>query len=126
MVVRSTQAQEQWSRDRILPSPSAPRAWAIPVPSVQVPPEENWCPRNADTGLQTHRRDNLQPETARPFNTRDNQMVGYLASSEPSSFTTTSPGYPNTPEKQYVDLKLHLMVLIEGFKKDINNSLEEI
>jgi hypothetical protein len=51
---------------------------------------------------------------------------GYLASSEPSSPTTVNPGYPNTPEKQDSDLKSHLMMMIEDFKKDINNSLKEI
>jgi hypothetical protein len=35
----------------------------------------------------------------------------------------TSPGYPNTPEKQNSDLKSHLMMMIEDFKKDINNSV---
>ena len=34
--------------------------------------------------------------------------------------------YPNTPEKQELDLKSYLMMLIEGFKKDLNNSLKEI
>jgi hypothetical protein len=48
-----------------------------------------------------------------------------LASSEPNSPTTASPGYPNTPEKQDSDLKSHLMMMIEDFK-DINNSLKEI
>ena len=51
---------------------------------------------------------------------------GYLASSEPSSPTTASPRYPNTPEKQDSDLKSHLMMLIEDFKKDINDSIKEI
>ena len=51
---------------------------------------------------------------------------GYLASSEPSSPTTVNSGYLNTPEKQDSDLRLHLMVMIEEFKKDINNSLKEI
>ena len=53
-----------------------------------------------------------------------NKNQGYLASSEPSSPTTASPGYPNTPEKQDSDLKSHLMMMIENFKKDINNSLK--
>ena len=69
-------------------------------------PGESWSLKSVDTGLQTHMRDKLQPETARPTNNRDNQMVkgkhknltnrnqGYLASSEPSSPTTESPGYP--------------------------------
>jgi hypothetical protein len=49
-----------------------------------------------------------------------------LASSEPSTPTTLSHGYPNTPEKQDSDLKSYLMMLVEYFKKDINNSLREI
>jgi hypothetical protein len=95
--------------------------------------------RNGLTGdTQACRRDKPQSETARPANTRDNQMArgkgkniskrnqGYLVSSKPSSPTTVSPGYPNTPEKQDSDLKSHLMMMIEDFKKDINNSLKEI
>ena len=50
----------------------------------------------------------------------------YLASSEPSTPTTLSHGYPNTPEKQDSDLKSYLMMLVGDFKKDINNSLREI
>jgi len=76
-------------------------------------------------------------ERARGANTRDNWMArskcknlskknqDHFASSEPSSPTTVSPGYPNTPEKQDSDLKSHVMIL-EDFKKDINNSLKEI
>ena len=76
-----------------------------------VLPGESWAPRSADTGLQAHRRDKLQEETARPTNTRDNQMVkgkcknpinrnqGCLVTSEPSSPTSASPGYLNTPQK---------------------------
>jgi chromosome segregation ATPase len=55
-----------------------------------------------------------------------NSNQGYLTSSEPSSPTTASPGYSNTPEKEDYDLKSHLMMMIEDFKKDINNSLKEI
>jgi hypothetical protein len=47
----------------------------------------------------------------------------YLASSKLSFHTTESPGYPNMPEKQDSDLNSHLMMMIEDFKKDINNSL---
>jgi hypothetical protein len=39
---------------------------------------------------------------------------------------TVSPGYPNQPEKQDSDLKSYLMMLVEDFKKGINNSLKEI
>ena len=55
-----------------------------------------------------------------------NRNQGYLESSEPSSPTTVSPGYPNTPGKQDFDLKSHLMIMIEDFKKVINNSIKEI
>jgi hypothetical protein len=34
-------------------------------------------------------------------------------------------GYPKTPEKQNSDLKSYLMIKIEDFKKDINNSLDK-
>jgi hypothetical protein len=52
-----------------------------------------------------------------------NRNQAYLSSSEPSSLTKASPEYPNTPEKQDSDLKSHFMMMIEDFKKDINNSL---
>jgi hypothetical protein len=48
-----------------------------------------------------------------------------LASSEPSTPTAASTGYPNTPEKQDSDLKSYLIMLVQDFK-DINNSLKEI
>jgi hypothetical protein len=101
-----------------------------------MPPRESWSPRSADT--QDYRRDKPRSETARPANTRVNQMArdtdknisnrnqGCLASSEPISPTTVSPEYPNTPEEQDSDLKSHLMMMIEEFKKGINNSLKEI
>ena len=67
---------------------------------------------------------------------RNNQMVGgkgknisnrnqgYLASSEPNSPTIASTGYTITSEKQDLDLKPLLMMMIEDLKKDINNSLK--
>jgi hypothetical protein len=33
---------------------------------------------------------------------------------------------PKTPEKQDSDLKSHLMMMVEYFKKDVNKSLKEI
>jgi hypothetical protein len=54
-----------------------------------------------------------------------NRNQGYLALSDPSSPTTVSPGYPNTPEKQHSDLKSHLMLMIVDFKKDIIIPLEK-
>jgi len=55
-----------------------------------------------------------------------NRNQSYLASSELSSPTTASPGYPNTPGNQDLNLKANLMMMIEDFKKNINNSLKEI
>jgi hypothetical protein len=55
-----------------------------------------------------------------------NRNQDYLASSEPSTSKTVSPVYPNTQKKQDSDLKSYLMMLVEYFKKDINNSLKEI
>ena len=55
-----------------------------------------------------------------------NRNQCHLASSEPISPTTASPGYPNIPEKQDSNLKAHLMKMIEDLKEDINNSLKEI
>jgi hypothetical protein len=37
-----------------------------------------------------------------------------------------SPGYPNTPKKQDSDLKSYLMMMVEDFKKGINNLLKKI
>jgi hypothetical protein len=55
-----------------------------------------------------------------------NRNQNYVASSESSNPTTTSPGYPNTPDKQDSDLKSYLMMLVQDFRKDINYSLKEI
>ena len=55
-----------------------------------------------------------------------NRNQDHLVSSEPSAPTTAGPGQSNTPEKQDSDLKSYLMMLVEDFKKDINNSLKEI
>jgi hypothetical protein len=49
-----------------------------------------------------------------------------LASSEPNSQTMASPGYTITWEKQESDLISLLMMMIEDFKKVINNFLKEI
>jgi hypothetical protein len=99
-----------------------------------IPPRENWSPRSSDT--QDCRRNKPQSETERPANARDNQMAtgkgknvnnrnqGYLASTEPSSPITVSPGHSNTPEKKDSDLQSHLMMMIEDFNQDINNSLK--
>jgi hypothetical protein len=56
----------------------------------------------------------------------NNRNQGYLASSEPNSPIIASPVYNITKEKQNSDLKSLLIIMIEDFKKDINNSLKEI
>jgi hypothetical protein len=54
-----------------------------------------------------------------------NKNQGYLASLQPSFPTTTSFGYPNTPEKQDSNVKSQLMLMIKNFKKEINNSFKD-
>ena len=56
---------------------------------------------------------------------RSNRNQGYLASSEPNSPTIASSRYTITPEKQVMDLK-SLLMMMEDFKKERNNSLKEI
>jgi hypothetical protein len=51
-----------------------------------------------------------------------NRNQDHSPSSEPSTPTSASPGYPNTPEKQDSNLKSCFMMLVEDFKKDITNS----
>ena len=53
---------------------------------------------------------------------RSNRNQGYLASSEPNSPTVASPGYTITPEKQDMDLKSLLMMMMEDFKKEIQEN----
>jgi len=48
-----------------------------------------------------------------------------MASSEPNSPTKAHTEYPNTPEKQDLDLKSYLIMMMEDFKKDTKNSLRE-
>jgi hypothetical protein len=53
---------------------------------------------------------------------RSNRNQGYLASSEPNSPTIPSPGYTITPEKQGIYLKSLLMMMMEDFKKEIQEN----
>jgi gas vesicle protein len=57
---------------------------------------------------------------------RSNRNQGYLASSESNSPTIAIPEYTFTPEKQDMDLKSPITVMMEDYKKEINNSLKEI
>jgi hypothetical protein len=50
---------------------------------------------------------------------RSNRNQGYLALSEPNSTTVASPGYIIAKEKQDMDLKSLLMMMMEDFKKEI-------
>ena len=97
--------------------PSAPQNWPWATAlHTQILPRENWSPGSTDT--QACRRDKPQSEKARPANTGDNLKArgkgknisnrnqAFLASSEPSSSITVSPGYSNTPEKQDSNLKI--------------------
>jgi hypothetical protein len=58
--------------------------------------------------------------------TLTNRNQDHSPLSESSIPTSASPGYPNTPEKQNLDLKSYHIMLVEDIKKDFNNSLKEI
>jgi hypothetical protein len=45
-----------------------------------------------------------------------------LASSEPNSPTLASPGYTITPEKQDMDLKSLLMMMMKDIKREIKEN----
>jgi hypothetical protein len=49
-----------------------------------------------------------------------------LVSSEPNSPNIVSSGNIITPEKQDMELKSSLMMMMEDFRMEINNSLKEI
>jgi hypothetical protein len=55
-----------------------------------------------------------------------NRNQKHSPSLEHSTPTPTSPGHPNTPEKQAPYLKAYLMMMVEDIKKNFNNSLKEI
>jgi hypothetical protein len=135
---QATEAAEQLGQGGSYWPIAAPRGWGCSTAlCILVLSGESWSPRSTDTGLQTQRRNKLQPETTRISNTKDYQIVKgkcknltkmnkkCLASSEQITPNTVSPEYPNTLEKQDSDIKSHLMIL-EDFKKDINYSLREI
>ena len=45
-----------------------PGGGVVPQPSALALQGKSWSPRSADTGLQTHRRNRLQPKLARTSN----------------------------------------------------------
>ena len=54
-----------------------------------------------------------------------NRNLGNMATSEPNSPTSASPGYTNTPEKQDLDLKSLVMMLVQEDMKDILKEIQE-
>ena len=57
---------------------------------------------------------------------RDNPSKTLPAKRHTRAPTTANPGYPSTPEKEDLDLKSLVMILLEEHKKDINKYLKEI
>ena len=53
---------------------------------------------------------------------RSNKNQGYLASSEPNFPTIASSGYTITPEKQDMDLKSLLIMMMKDLKKEIQEN----
>jgi hypothetical protein len=49
-----------------------------------------------------------------------------LGPSKTHPLATASHEWPNTPEEQDFGLKSYLMMIIEDFKKDINNTCRQI
>jgi len=90
------------------------------------PAERKEVYRSTDT--QAYRRVKPLSETERQANTRGNPMargkLKNLSNRNQDQFSHQSK-YPNTPEKQDLNSKSHLMMMIADFK-DINNSLKEI
>jgi hypothetical protein len=128
---------QRTDRDRILPVCLYSGAGRVPH-SSSYPNSTSREKVFRSAYTQAYKRDKPQSERARAATIRDNQMArgkgknisnrkqGYMASSEPSSHTTASPEYPNTPEKQDSNLKSHLMMMLGQFKKNINNLIKEI
>ena len=54
-----------------------------------------------------------------------NRNLGNMAASEPNSLTSASPGYANKPEKQDMDLKSLVMMLVQEHMKDILKEIQE-
>jgi hypothetical protein len=53
---------------------------------------------------------------------RSNRNQGYMASSEPNAPTIATPGYTIKPENQDMDLKSLLIMMMENFKKVIQEN----
>jgi hypothetical protein len=56
---------------------------------------------------------------------RSNRNQGCTASSEPNYPTIESPGHTITQEKQDMDLKSLLMMMMENFKKEIQENTDK-
>jgi hypothetical protein len=62
----------------------------------------------------------------RKYNNLTNRNQDHSAPSEFITPIIVCPGYTNTLKKQDSDLKPYLRMLLEDFKKGINNSLTEL
>jgi DNA repair exonuclease SbcCD ATPase subunit len=143
--------EESWPTRRVLTPElrrwiSAPDYWTTVLKEESLPPESALTTGTQErvgipgvltetiriTGgsssnqrqLQHYNRDFQMVKGKHKNHTNGNQE--HWASSEPSTPTTMSPGYPNTSEKQDADLKSYLMMVVEDFKKGNKNSLKEI
>jgi hypothetical protein len=76
------------------------------------------------TNSSQRQQDQLTPDGKRPVQEPYQQKLG-LHIIIRTQFSHNSKSY-NTPEKQDLDLKSPLMMLIKDIKKDINNSHKEI
>jgi hypothetical protein len=54
-----------------------------------------------------------------------NKKQEHWASSEPSTPTTTSPEYPNTHEKQDMDVKSYLMMVVKILRRALITHLKK-
>jgi hypothetical protein len=83
-------------------------AWPLCKNDTQIPEAFHIF---RDTGGRLPIETQLTPEITQivsgKYKNISNRSQCILASSEPSSPTTASPGHPNTPEKQDADLQSH-------------------
>jgi hypothetical protein len=66
----------------------------------------------------------VYPDDERQTQDQKQQKSNMWASSEPSSHTTASREYTNTPENQESVLKLYLMKIVESFNEVVNKLTE--
>ena len=88
------------------------------------------CRHTGGRSTSQRQKDQLTPEITKWVKGKHrnvtNRNQGNTALSEPNSPIASRPKYLNTSEKQELDLKSQLMMLIEDFKQYIDDSLKEI